>query len=164
MRSTSTLGILAISSLVLGCRQPVAPAEERAVAVQVRPVFAAEPSEFAQVISNPCNGDLVAIEGKLHLVFHTHEDAAGGSHIQIQLQEHGAGTGQTFGDTYSFSADTDLVANTPSPGSETSQIVQIRLIGHGAAPNFIAGQVLHFTVNGVGDVTGVVDKGTSECR
>jgi hypothetical protein len=127
-------------------------------------VSANERDPLSQLLSNPCNGDVVAIEGVMHVVFGVHVDQAGGTHVQARIIEHGAGIGQAAGDKYSFSADTNFVSNTLDPSSETTQVVNVRLVGQGTVPNFRAQQVLHFTVNANGQATAVVDKLTSECH
>jgi hypothetical protein len=154
---------LAAAGLVAGCaeRDGLTEVED---ATPMATVSANTSDPLSQLLSNPCNGDLVAIEGVVHTVFGLHVDQAGGSHIQAHIIEHGAGTGLAAGDKYSFSADTSFVSNTPDPTSETTQVVNVHLVGQGGAPDFFALQVLHFTVNANGQVTALVDKFTSACH
>jgi hypothetical protein len=162
-RHTLLALLLSSAGLAAGCTGHELPTELDGAMPQAT-VSANERDPLAQVLSNPCNGDVVAIEGVMHVVFGVHVDQSGGSHVQAHIIEHGAGTGLTAGDRYSFSADTNLVSNTPDPSSETTQVVNVRLVGQGAVPNFRALQVLHFTVNANGQVTAVVDKFTSVCH
>jgi len=164
MQRTARLLIsLVTAGAAAGCTEREQPTEI-GDAVLLATVSAVERTPLSQAVANPCNGDVVATEGELQLVFGAHADQAGGDHIQAHINEHGAGTGLAAGDKYSFSADTSFVANTPDPTSETTQVVNVHLVGQGGVPNFFAHQVLHFTVNANGQVTAIVDQLQSECH
>jgi hypothetical protein len=154
---------LAAAGLVAGCTERDGLTEVEDATPQAT-VSANTSDPLSQLLSNPCNGDVVAIEGVVHTVFGVHVDQAGGSHLQAHIIEHGSGVGLAAGDKYSFSADTQFVSNTPDPSSETTQVVSVHLVGQGGTTNFLALQVLHFTMNANGQVTALVDKFTSACH
>ena len=124
----------------------------------------AAPAPFTTAILNPCNGEVVSIAGTVRLSFETRTDGNGGSHTVGRIFEHGKGTGAVTGATYTFTADSLINVNAETVNQETSQVIVIRLIGQGQAPNFLGTQILHFTINANGDLVGVVDDFRTECR
>jgi len=113
---------------------------------------------------NPCNGELVNIEGWIQLRFETRTNPHGGSHTVGRILEHGDGTGAVTGALYVFSADTIFDANAEAAQFGVTENVIVRLLGQGRVPNFLGLQVLRFTVNPNGDLVGVVEDFRSECR
>lgn len=163
MNVTHSLAILASSSLILACAEQAAPSGPRRLSLDA--VNAANPAvPFSIALSNPCNGEIVDIEGTIALRYETRSDANGGSHTVGRIFERGKGTGEVTGASYVFNTDSTINVNSATIVQEVSQVVYIRLIGQGQAPNFYGKQVLHFTVNANGDLVGVVDDIRGECR
>ena len=150
------------AALSLGCAEqpsPVAPA----LALQtVSPASA--PASFVTSVLNPCNGELVDIEGWIQLRYETRTNPLGGTTTVGRILEHGDGTGEITGARYEFSVDSILTAVTQTIQFGSTENVIVRLLGRGLVPNFLGLQVLHFTVTPNGDVVGVVEDFRSECR
>ena len=51
-------------------------------------------------VDNPCNGEVVLVEGTVHYVSRANEDRGGGGHSFTHGVFHGTGTGLTSGDEY----------------------------------------------------------------
>ena len=159
-KQLSIVGLMG-GALAFGCAEqgsPVAPA------AAFQAVGTAAPAPFLTSVANPCNGELVDIEGWIQLRFVTRSDAQAGSHTVGQILEHGQGIGEVTGGNYVFSVDSLIDVNARAIQSAGSQEVVVRLIGQGQAPSFLGTQILHFTVNANGDPVGVVDDFRSECR
>jgi len=157
------LAIAAGAALLLACAERNGPTTPRTPSFDL--VNAANaPAPFSTVVFNPCNGENVDIDGTIQLRFDTRSDANGGSHTVGRIFERGKGTGEVTGANYVFNTDSTINVNAEAIQQGVSQIVYIRLIGQGPAPNFLGKQVLHFTVNANGDLVGVVDDFSGECR
>ncbi len=154
--------VLPGAALAFGCAERPSPAGPTVAFQAVAPATA--PAPFAAVLLNPCNGELVDIEGWIRLRFETRTNPQGRSHTVGRILEHGDGTGAVTGARYVFSADTIFNANAAAAQFGGTENVIIRLLGQGQAPNFLGLQVLHFTVNPNGDLVGLVESFRSECR
>ena len=162
MTITHTLAVVAGGALLLACTER---STSTAPTLRFDAVNSANaPAPFSTVVFNPCNGENVAIDGTIQLRFDTRNDANGGSHTVGRIFERGKGTGLVTGANYVFNTDSTINVNAAAIQQEVSQIVYIRLIGQGLVPNFLGKQVLHFTVNANGDLVGVVDDFSGECR
>jgi hypothetical protein len=114
-----------------------------------------------------CAGDLIHLTGKLNSVFHVHEDAAGGFHINTHFNfadVQGVGVSGL-----KYRVPTTVNSTTFSTSGEGPQVVATevgisRVIGQGQAPDEQATAVVHFTVHEDGTVTGEVAQFRFECR
>jgi hypothetical protein len=115
-----------------------------------------------------CAGELIHLTGKLNSVFHVHEDAAGGFHINTHFNFADVqGVGPVSG--LKYRVPTSASSATFSTSGEGPQVVATevtisRVIGQGQAPDEQATAVVHFTVHEDGTVTGEVAQFRFECR
>jgi hypothetical protein len=109
-------------------------------------------------------GELVVLEGTLHVLTHVTIDDQGGLHVKQHFQPQGiSGTGLTTGDTYYGTGVTQTEFNATA-GSEQTSINNFRIIGQGPDNNLLVHATFHVTVTPTGDVTTVVDNFSVECR
>jgi hypothetical protein len=98
-------------------------------------------------------GELVLLEGTLHVLTHVTIDDQGGLHVTQHFQPQGvSGTGVTQSQ---FNA---------TAGFEQTDINNFRVIGQGPDNNLLVHSTFHVTVTPNGDVTTVVDNFSVECR
>jgi hypothetical protein len=160
MKHLTTLAVLFVATLVLSFKKP--PPATTTTTSEVIP--------FVQIILVDCAngglGELVLVEGDLHVVTHV---TINGNNVSTKshFQPQGAkGTGLTTGDTYNAVG----VTQDQSKGSlnngqlETTQINNFRLIGPGPDNNLQVHQNVHTTVNANGDVTSTVDNTSVDCN
>ena len=125
---------------------------------------------FAQLAFVPCAnggaGELVLIEGTLHIQSHTTINKNRVS-LKIHFQPQGAtGTGLTTGDTYHATGVTQEHDSLPITGGAANFtfINNFRVIGPGPDNNLLVKQTVHVTVNANGEVTSEVDNTSAECQ
>ena len=119
---------------------------------------------FTAEFVNPCNGELVPLEGYVHFVDRTTIDGAGGVHGGTYLNTQGIhGVGATTGAKYTSIFSDDFSAKVQY-GEEVTEVLHQFIIGQGDVPDFEAHAVLHITVNANGDMTAFVDNFSAECR
>ena len=125
---------------------------------------------FAQIAFVPCAnggaGELVLIEGTLHIQQHITINDNRAS-IKVHFQPQGAkGTGLTTGDSYNATGVTqehDSIALTGG-ATEFTFINNFRIVGTGPDNNLLVHQTVHVTINANGTVTTVIDNTSVECR
>ncbi len=115
---------------------------------------------------NPCNGDVVAIQGTMHVTNTLTLDASGGYHLKSHVNyQDVSGTVALNGRTYRVSTTANETVNdSDSAQFETTVIQTIKLISQGPVPNFFVQVVFHITVNANGQTTSTVTDVRSECR
>jgi hypothetical protein len=118
---------------------------------------------FALTVTNPCTGELVAIEGTLDTIMQTTPDASGGVHHKIHFGSKGTGTVLLSSTRYVFSEE--LNAQLSAGGGTTlTQTINHFLTSAGATDNFFLKMTFHFTINGMGVPTASVDHFETGCR
>jgi hypothetical protein len=117
-------------------------------------------------VASPCNGDVIAVTGVIHLLASSTSDGAGGFHLTFmdnvsQVTGAGSVSGATYhgvgGDWFSGSA------RPPFPVEFTATDV-FGLISTGSAPNFVVTDTFHITVNADGTLTANVARLSIACR
>jgi len=109
-------------------------------------------------------GELVDLDGTLHVLLHTTLDGSGGFHAKTHFQPQGVvGIGLTTGDIYQGTGATQNHLN-GTVGEESTFVDNFRLIGHGPGDNLLMHQTLHATVNANGVATALVSNFRVECR
>jgi len=115
---------------------------------------------------SPCNGDVIAVTGSIHLLASSTSDGSGGFHITFMDNvSQVTGVGSVSGATYHgvggdwFSAN----ASPPFPVEFTATDV-FGLISAGAAPNFMVTDTFHITLNADGTLTANVARLSITCR
>jgi hypothetical protein len=140
--------------------EPTGPQINPAVVVNERiPIF------FGVV--NPCNGEeVVSLEGDIHILISTTEDALGGTHVGVINQSHFSGIGAITGARYSgfFNSNGHFNVRPPFPQILTLASPGTMTISSGNVPNFIVVIVSHLTVNANGEVTVTKNEFRAECR
>ena len=152
-----TLGLAL--ALMLTAFAPAARAQEEAPG----PVNERLPVAFEA--ENPCTGEALFVEGTLHLVGRTTEDAAGGLHLMGHSNLEGKATSAS-------GAGYVLVPGGNNPVSVRSGALQTlashsKFVRQGegvAADDFASSWIFHLTVDAEGNIDPVVDKFASECR
>jgi len=117
-------------------------------------------------VVSPCNGDVIAVTGSIHLLASSTSDGSGGFHITFMDNvSQVTGVGSVSGATYHgvggdwFSAN----ARPPFPVELTATDV-FGLISTGSAPNFVVTDTLHITLNADGTLTANVARLSITCR
>jgi hypothetical protein len=111
-------------------------------------------------------GELIQVEGDLHVIFHTTISSSGNFHSKSHFQPMGiSGYGLTTGDSYQATGVTqdEFSSNAPFPIEETF-INNFRMIGQGPGNNFSVHETLHITYNANGDITAFQDNLNVDCK
>ena len=118
------------------------------------------PTNFT--VTNPCNGENVALSGNEHETLHTTIDSNGGHHsdIHANLQDV-KGIGDQ-GNTYTIPGQFHGSFN-GQVGSENTLTETFNVISTGSAPNFVMQENTHITVNPDGTVTSTHGNFRTEC-
>jgi hypothetical protein len=109
-------------------------------------------------------GELVVLEGDLHLLLTITENA---NHLSIKThaQPQGiSGTGLTTGDKYQGTGVTQDHFTTGLGAQTFTFVNNFRIIGQGPGNNFLVHQTFHVTINANGEVTATVDNFSAECK
>lgn len=158
---------LLLTALVLAaCEQANSPLDariERQAAALVSHGSVTEP--FSAVVTNPCNGEEVALSGSLHTSFALVIDGSGAEHFRTTTNAQGiSGVGLTTGARYQLSGVETTQAQLLSGGTITDRYNNSFLVtAQGNTPNFRLHVTQHITVNSNGEVTAVVDNVTTSC-
>lgn len=123
------------------------------------------PTTLLQVI--PCSGDLVVVQGYMHILMTSTEDENGGIHGKVHFQPQGLSgvvvVGPNMGAKYQATGVTQDTVNAKK-GQTYTYINNYRWIGQGQAPNFMVHETWHITINANGELTAVVDNVKVTCR
>ncbi|HEX6183534.1 MAG TPA: hypothetical protein VFZ44_06455 [Pyrinomonadaceae bacterium] len=117
-------------------------------------------------IINPCNAEVVALQGNVHITNHMTTDASGGTHLKTHLNfQDVSGTGATTGLNYTVRTTTNETVNdNDGPQYEATIISTVKLISQGSTLNSFLQTVFHVTINANGVTTTTVDETRMECR
>ena len=120
------------------------------------------------VVFVPCAaggaGELVDLNGLLHVLFHVTIDDSGGFHSKFHFQPQGvSGTGLTTGDKYQATGETQGTDN-GKVGFESTFVNNFKIIGQGVGNNFLVHENFHVTVNANGTLTAFVDNFSVVCK
>ena len=113
--------------------------------------------------ANDGAGEIVAMEGYLHILSHVTQNDNGFHVKQLANPQHMSGTGAATGDRYQGTGATREMFNV-GPGETFTYVNNYRIIGQGPGNNFIIHQVVHTTINANGDLTTEVDNLSVDCR
>lgn len=117
-------------------------------------------------VLNPCNGDLVAFQGTVHVTSTLTIDASGGYHLKTHSNyQDVSGTGSPSGRNYRIvTTRNETVNDSDTAQFETTVIQTIKAVSQGALPNLFIHVVFHVTVNANGQTTSTVTEMRTECR
>jgi len=127
---------------------------------------------FTMEVTNPCTGDVVLIEGEMHMVT-TATTNKNNMHTRFHIEFHGTGTTDTtasasgikyllastragLGTDYTFASIINGGRNSGPPPENFSDPMDVRVISHGGSSNFMMHFVLHTNVSASGQTSCVV--------
>lgn len=121
---------------------------------------------FADMVTNSCLGEDVALVGTLHIASHVTFSGSGNFTLVQHTQPQGVtGVGLTSGAKFNATGidrQTTQVSG-PLPFAIT-YVNRYNIIGTGSAPNFFVLQALHVTINANGEVTSTPGKLEITCK
>jgi len=133
------------------------------ITVTVSPPLAAVTTEnlivpFVADVLIPSSGEVVHLEGKLHIVLTSVVDGDGGLHISGHFQPQGVKGVGSLGNSYVAVGITRSNFNIRPPfPNEQTYVNDFYIIGQAKADSFKVHQTIHITVNANGEVTATVD-------
>ncbi|HEU4564074.1 MAG TPA: hypothetical protein VFS05_05485 [Gemmatimonadaceae bacterium] len=170
----ASLSVLAITLLAACVDAPTSPS---LLGAADGPSLSASSSTSSEIIPIdltvfvPCAaggaGELVALEGNLHVLLHTTTSSTGNVSVKTHAQPQGiSGTGLTTGVKYQATGVTQDHTTSGSGGLPFTftYVNNFRIIGQGPGNNLLVHENVHVTVNANGDVTTEVDNFSIECR
>ena len=117
------------------------------------------------VVDIPCAGELVVLNGPLHILSTVTFDRAGGFHMVAHFQPQGIrGLGQISGVKYQATGITEFQTNAKAVPFETSFVNNFKIIGQGPGNNLLVHENFHLTINANGRLTALIDNSSFECR
>ena len=122
------------------------------------------PAGFAAFV--PCLGDfgeVVIVEGMLHVTSHVSVNQAGGVNYHFLFNPSGLKGESASGLAYNGTGNTQD-KGTILPGETYSFVNNYRMIGQGRAPNLQVHQNVHVTFNANGEITAEVDNYRMTCK
>jgi hypothetical protein len=176
-RAVAGLTAVVVAASTLGCGDT----SHAPTALELSPLSAVSGSSATTTNSNvqvpttlfvfvPCAnggvGELIQIEGDLHILFHTTISSSGNLHSKFHFQPMGiSGQGLTTGDKYQATGVTqdEFSSEGPFPITET-YVNNFRMIGQGPGNNFFVHENTHITFNANGQVTVVADNFKTGCK
>jgi hypothetical protein len=118
--------------------------------------------------ANAGAGEIVALSGDLHDLFHVTISASGQVTVKFQDNPQGvSGVGQTTGDTYQGTGVTQQMITFDGVDGfpfEFTFINNFRIIGQGPGNNLLVHATEHVTVHANGEVTAVVTNLSVDCK
>jgi len=155
--------LLVFTALVVGLARP-APALAEATTLTTNVT-----QTLGSVQFYPCVGELVALQGNYHAVFHVTVDPSVGIHIVGQHNSQGIiGVGLSSGMLFRAMDGADegrRVTNIfGSPGFEMTDVDTFQLIGQGQGPNLLVHTTIHLTYAPDQGFTAQVTHVSSECK
>ena len=127
----------------------------------------AESHPIAATITNPCNGEDIALVGVARNTTITVSQPDNTNHTTVDGIIQGTGTGLISGDAYRFSARFHFSFQTPNllaPNGTTFTSDDLTVVSMGGDENFFFTFDVHVVVTGTGEVKTTVENFTGECR
>ena len=110
-----------------------------------------------------CDSNLVEGTGIGHFHNTSTQDANGRLHVTNHTTITGSAAAQQSGATYRVSFEDNLSVSLPESPFTFTEVMNLKLIGQGGAPNLVAKSLVHFTVNAKGVLTAAIDKFVVHC-
>ena len=163
---------LAVTTLLAGCQTATAPEEARDLRPelmdQVQHLHSVQRVTFTDVISDPCTGQAVAIEGKeQHIQNYTTTDPTKG-YLHVDDAVTASGTGiRADGVQYVFHYTVHFTGespNFPAPQTDIAEHGSFTFISKGSASNFVEHAVFHLMVLPSGEFKFTTEFDSAECR
>jgi hypothetical protein len=118
-------------------------------------------------LDNPCNGEVVLVQGTLHYVFGGSTDAAGGSHRFSHGVLYGTGTGLTSGTEYrvvSVGLDPGESNYGPDRALTSTDVFVVHVIGSEPGNSFYSHIDHHSGISASGQASPLHLNARSDCR
>jgi len=114
----------------------------------------------------PCAGEVAVLEGNLHVVTHLAIDAAGGMHVEVNVNPEGvSGVGLTTGKKYQGTGVTRYDFNTTGPPPfEFVYVDNFLVVGQGPDNNLRVHFNTVLSIDASGNATVRVSNFTLECK
>jgi hypothetical protein len=163
--SRSSLKYVVVSLIVLGFMLVIGVSPTRAEAVENTSHFNF-PVVPGTILTNPCNGDLVALTGgSEHFVVHFSQQPSGNvQFVFVNNAEDISGTSTTTGSNYRVTGVSISSVTVNSPQNESTVIVRNNLLGQGQIPNFHLDLTIHVTTDANGNSTANVASFSTSCQ
>jgi hypothetical protein len=160
-----------VCTAVVACEQaPTVPTPDRAgeprLAAATSTMSRKTPFDEERLVpcANGGAGEIVALHGTLHELFHITSGPAGTLTIKFLGNSQGIfGIGLTTGDRYRGTGSTHGTF-TMHKGTTNAFIDNFRLVGPGPDNDFFVHETAHTTVNAKGELTVSTDKFTIDCK
>jgi hypothetical protein len=155
--------LLTAALLLAACDTPTAPrAPAPADAVSAAIIRNTRFERFAGAI-NDCNGEVILVDAKFHLLTAVTSDRAGGYHVTIHNNISGQGTNQVTGAEYVISQEYNDEYTVGNGADEETTVLHFNMIGKGSVPNEVLQADFHITFTPDGDVTAYHDNFRLKC-
>jgi hypothetical protein len=113
-----------------------------------------------RLLANPCpGGEALYLQGDLHMVIRS-DIVNGKQHYRLHYnQQNIVGTGLTTGTEYRVSGTENTTLNWEvfSAPVDSTQVVQVHIIGQGTDADYLLRETFHVTVNANGELTASLD-------
>jgi hypothetical protein len=134
-----------------------------AVCVQAR-VDSNQRLPFSLHVDIPCTGDLVRLEGYIHVVVSSTRDSTGGLKLRSHVNPEGVSGTSLLGVLYQGTGVTRDHFNVKPPFPQSfTHINRFRVVGQGSRNDFIAFMTMHYTINANGETTADILDMWSSC-
>ena len=151
--------LLSLMGVMLGVSAGAALAQATSETVNV-----SEPSSVGTI--DPCTGEAILLEGRIHLMEHLTIDANGGLHLVGVDNQTYVGENPTTGTKYVLEGHNATSVNqhfADNGATEFTLASEFQVISQGSGDNFLFTQVIHGTVNSNGETTAEVVRIKEEC-
>jgi len=123
---------------------------------------------FVAEIENPCNGEIILLEGEIRRVVTSHLNPSGQLMLAESTHISAAGVG-SFGNQYRYvqtSPDHAVFELTPDGAliMNVTGVTSARIAGQGDVPDFAVHLLNHITINANGEVTSAFVVESAECQ
>ena len=155
--------LLSAAMLLAACDTPTAPRTPApADAVSAAIIRNVRFETFAGAI-NDCNGEVILVDAKFHLLTAVTYDATGGYHVTIHNNISGQGTNEVTGAEYVISQEYNNEYTVGNGADEQTTVLHFNLIGKGSVPNEVLQSDFHVTFTPDGGVSAYHDNFRLKC-
>jgi len=137
--------LLSAALLLAACDTPTAPRTPVAAEALSAQVIRNVHFERQTIAINDCNGEIIDVEAKFHLLTAVTFDGAGGYHVTIHNNISGQGTNQVTGAEYGISQEYNNEYTVGNGADEQTTVLHFDLIGKGSVANEVLQADFHIT-------------------
>ena len=110
------------------------------------------------IVTNPCNGEGVTVDGQTILTLTSQTSASGNFHVTMETVTKGKGVAALTGTDYVIDSR-DFTETELGPATETTTLHKQVYNSQGTLPNFVNHKTMHVTVNALGVPSATVANG-----